>query len=195
MTALSDEELVARYRGSAGSPADRNSINELFERYQSRIATWCFRFTGDREDALDLAQGVFMKAYRHMDSFRGDSRFSTWLYSIARNHCINHMKSRPFEPADSSDAILSELPDPCTVDTGKDMDREESLRVMRRLMAENLDETENLVMKLHYAEELPLNSVTRLLGLTNASGAKAYVVSARRKLNTAIQRWRVKGQC
>jgi RNA polymerase sigma-70 factor, ECF subfamily len=53
---------------------------------------------------------------------------------------------------------------------------------LRQLMQEALDETEAKVMTLHYVDELPLDSITRLLGLENPSGAKAYVVSARRKL-------------
>jgi DNA-directed RNA polymerase specialized sigma24 family protein len=65
---------------------------------------------------------------------------------------------------------------------------------VRTLLAETLDETERRVMTLHYGEDLTLDAVTRLLGLTNASGAKAYIVSARRKLSGAVRRWNTKQQ-
>jgi hypothetical protein len=61
---------------------------------------------------------------------------------------------------------------------------------MRKMWNEILDETERRVMTLHYVDEMPLQVVTRLLGLKNVSGAKTYVVSARRKLKTAVIRRR-----
>src|SRR5690349_21548062 len=91
---LSDEELVARFRAEAGTPGADAWINELFQRFHTRVATWCLRFTGDRESAADFAQDVFLKAYRNLDSFRGDAKFSTWLFTIARNHCINEWRAR-----------------------------------------------------------------------------------------------------
>ena len=70
------------------------------------------------------------------------------------------------------------------------MERRQAEEVVRQLMQESLDETEAKVMTLHYVHELPLDAVSRMLGLTNASGAKAYVVSARRKLARAFDEWK-----
>ena len=64
---------------------------------------------------------------------------------------------------------------------------------VRKLLAETLDETEQAVFTLHYGEDVPLDAITRLLGLQNASGAKAHVVSAKRKLARAVQRWKASG--
>jgi RNA polymerase sigma-70 factor (ECF subfamily) len=50
---------------------------------------WCLRSTSDRETAADLAQGVFTKVYQNLSSFQSQSKFSTWLFSVARNHCLN----------------------------------------------------------------------------------------------------------
>ncbi|MGI8745132.1 MAG: RNA polymerase sigma factor [Bryobacteraceae bacterium] len=192
MAPLSDEELVEKFRGEADPAAAERWINELFERYHARIATWCFRFTGSRESALDLAQETFFKAYRYLGSFRGDSKFSTWLYSIARNHCLNDLKARASEPMGVADAITLELPDSRSGGQQAWLERKEMLQLMRRLISESLDDTESRVMTLHYAEEMPLDAITRVLGLENASGAKAYVVSARRKLDSAIQKWKAR---
>src|SRR5450631_2587456 len=103
MQELSDEDLVAKSREHAGSPKAETSIDELFRRYQSRVAIWCYRFTGERESAADLAQDIFLRAYRNLHSFRGDSRFSTWLFTIARNHCVNEMKARAVRPIATND--------------------------------------------------------------------------------------------
>lgn len=172
-----------------GSAESDSAVNELFRRYTNKVATWCYRASGNREAAGDLAQEVFLRAYRHMQSFQGNSKFSTWLYVVARNHCLNHLKASASEPSEKSVELSLELPDLSFSDPVSGMEREQSLQTMRKMMTETLDATEVQVMTLHFAEEMPLSAVTRVLGLTNASGAKAYVVSARRKLQLAVQRW------
>jgi len=189
MTARSDEELVQCFLSGEGSAESDSAVNELFRRYTNKVATWCYRASGNREAAGDLAQEVFLRAYRHMQSFQGNSKFSTWLYVVARNHCLNHLKASASEPSEKSVELSLELPDLSFSDPVSGMEREQSLQTMRKMMTETLDATEVQVMTLHFAEEMPLSAVTRVLGLTNASGAKAYVVSARRKLQLAVQRW------
>jgi RNA polymerase sigma-70 factor (ECF subfamily) len=190
MLALTDEELVSRFRGEQGSKSSSAWINQLFERYYAKVAAWCYRTTGDRESASDLAQEVFLKAFRHLDSFQGTAKFSTWLYVIARNHCLNYVKSKAAEPAEGGVDLHPEMQDTQGADPLQRMERDASMLVLKEMMTANLDATEIQVMTLHYREEVPLSAITRLLDLTNASGAKAYIVSARRKLNTAVQRWK-----
>jgi len=186
----SDEEILAQARECLEVPARRELLDQLFRRYHARVALWCFRMTGDRDSAADLAQEIFLKVQSSLDSFRGDARFSTWLYSITRNHCFNDSHRRAArrenvtEPLDDAE-IAKE--DPFDLR----LERSEEMRQMRKLLQETLDETEQRVMALHYGEEMTLDAVTRLLRLTNQSGAKAYIVSARRKLKSAVARWRV----
>ena len=191
MDPLSDEDLVERYRAAAGSPEAESLLNELFQRHHSRVALWCLRLTGDRESAADLAQEVFIKVFRYLDSYRGDSRFSTWLYSITRNHCFNEIKSRAARPEHVGEPVLADLPDESSGVLAR-LERESSAQAMREIVRESLTETEQRVMTLHYAEELPLDAISRLLNLENASGAKAYIVSAKRKLARAVERWKTR---
>jgi RNA polymerase sigma-70 factor (ECF subfamily) len=195
MSGWTDEELVEQYRANGGSPQGNPFLSELFGRHHRRVAAWCFRMTGDREAAADLAQEVFVKAFRHLESFRGEARFSTWLYSITRNHCRNEIRSRSARPEEITDTELVHAEDPGEplLDT---LERQSSQALLQTLMRDSLDEIEAQVMTLHYAEEMPLESITRLLNLSNASGAKAYIVSARRKLQAAVARlpgWRGTG--
>jgi RNA polymerase sigma-70 factor, ECF subfamily len=189
---LSDEDLLAKFQAAPESGSGTAALDELLSRYHSRVAKWCFRYTGDTDTAADLAQDVLLRVYRNLDSFRGGSKFSTWLYTITRNHCLNEMKARSARPDGSSDALDFEIEDTTLPDVLADLQQKESLKMMRTLIDETLDETEKQVMTLHFAEEVSLDSVTRLLKLTNASGARAYVVSAKRKLNTAISRWKAR---
>jgi RNA polymerase sigma-70 factor, ECF subfamily len=154
---------------------------------------WCLRIAGDRDDAHDLAQAVFAKAYRHLGSFRGDSRWSTWLYAITRSECMNFLEAKRGRPiAVSDDEAAADVP---SGEEGVDLtlERQGAARAVHALLDETLNETEKRIFTLHYGEDVPLQAITRLLGLKNRSGAKAYIVSARRKLARALRSWKARG--
>src|SRR5919205_972956 len=87
-----DAELVKRYLSG-----DMTAFDELMIRYERQIYRVCYRFVENRDDAMDLAQEVFIKAFEHLSSFRRESSLKTWLYRIAVNHCINHVKKHSQE--------------------------------------------------------------------------------------------------
>ena len=185
MREFSDEQLVAMASSDEEPTVRQRAAEELFGRYQVKVALWCFRLARDREWAADLAQEVFVRALSGLPGFRGDAKFSTWLYTIARNHCYNAIQAHATRAEDSLEFI--DLPD-----MRKGFDRElevkDEIQEMRSLLNQTLDATERQVMALHYGEDMTIDSVTRLLGLKNSSGAKAFIVSARRKLQVAIER-------
>ena len=187
---LADEELIERYRVEQDAGTSRSLLNELFQRHHTQVAAWCYRMTGDVDSAGDLAQEVFLKAYQRLDSYRGTSKFTTWLYSIARNHCRDELRSRAVRPKETTEALLDDVADGGAEPVLLTLERRESENAVRRLIRESLDETEAKVMTLHYVHDLSLDSITRLMGLTNQSGSKAYIVSAKRKLGRAVNRWR-----
>jgi RNA polymerase sigma factor (sigma-70 family) len=88
---LMDEELMLVLCDFTVSFGD-SLFSELFRRYRIRVTAWCFRLTRNRSSAPDLAREVFFKAYTRRYSFRGDSKFSTWLYAITRKHCLSSLK-------------------------------------------------------------------------------------------------------
>ena len=186
------DEMLLRAWQEAEPQQKRAAADRLFERYYERVGRWCFRFTGDRESAADLAQEVFLKAHRHLESFRGGSRFGTWLYTIVRNEALNRAK-RPSLPESESEEALIQVPalDP---DPEEAATRSSSSRRLHRFLHETLDETERTVFTLHYGDDLPLDAITRMLRLENSSGAKAYIVSAKRKLARAVEKLFVRGE-
>src|SRR5215469_9629231 len=125
MEAVSDEELVGRYRAASGGRKE-DFLNQLFERHHTRVAAWCYRMTGDVDAATDFAQEVFLKAFQNLESFRGQSKFTTWLYSIARNHCMDALKSRAAGPILAGEAALERTPDVRTGDVLLTMERREA---------------------------------------------------------------------
>jgi RNA polymerase sigma-70 factor, ECF subfamily len=190
MDALSDEELIAQYRLAPGSDRSRPFVEELFRRHHARVVAWCSRLTGDRTQAVDLAQDVFVKAYSSLDTFRADSKFTTWLYVIARNRWRDDVRARQSRPREAPDAAMFDEEPSAADDALATLQASDARVLVHRLMDEVLDATEKRVMTLHYGHEMRLDAITAALGLTSTSGANAYIVSARRKLNKAVMRWK-----
>lgn len=90
----SDGELVHRTRRG-----EHDAFRLLVERYQRKIAALALGMVRNRDDALDIAQDTFTKAYQNLDRFKGDSAFYTWLYRIAVNLCVDHRR-REFKHAE-----------------------------------------------------------------------------------------------
>lgn len=86
---LNDEELVQLVKAGEITPFD-----ELVRRHQVKIHDLCYKILRNYDDAKDMAQVTFLKAYRKINKFGGRSKFSTWLYRIAVNNCLNFMKKR-----------------------------------------------------------------------------------------------------
>jgi RNA polymerase sigma-70 factor (ECF subfamily) len=185
-------ELLENYLAAEGQEGAGVWVQELFRRHYPKVVSWCLRMAGDREEAFDLAQAIFAKAYRHLGSFRGQSKISTWLYSITRSECMNYLKARSTRPAPVNPDRFEELPDTGAASPDQALEREGLARVVNALLDQALDETERMVFTLHYGDEMPLDAITRLLGLSNRSGAKAYIVSARRKLDRAVRLWKAR---
>jgi len=82
-----DGELVERSRRG-----DREAFRALVERYQRKVAALALGMLRNREDALDIVQDTFTKAYQSLDKFKGDSSFYTWIYRIGVNLCIDHQR-------------------------------------------------------------------------------------------------------
>ncbi len=86
---LSDEELIKLVKAGEVAPYD-----ELVRRHQIKIHDLCYKILRNYDDAKDMAQETFLKAYRKINKFGGRSKFSTWLYRIAVNNCLNFIKKR-----------------------------------------------------------------------------------------------------
>jgi RNA polymerase sigma-70 factor (ECF subfamily) len=87
--AVMDDETSRVVRSQNG---DHAAFESLIKDYQRMIHSLCFRMTGSLADAEDLAQETFIQAYQHLAGFRAESRFSSWLYRIAMNQCLNWRK-------------------------------------------------------------------------------------------------------
>ena len=87
LSGIRERLLVRRLR-----ERDEGAFHEMVRLYQHKVFNLVFRMIGNREEAEDVAQEVFVTVFKAIDSFRGDSKFSTWLYRIAANQCKNRIK-------------------------------------------------------------------------------------------------------
>lgn len=183
----SDDDLVRMARTDPNKPGDpqaNQAASELLGRYQGRVYTWCRRYVRDHESALDLAQEVLVNAYRNLDTFAGSSQFSTWLFAIARNRCLSEVRRPRLLTSDDMD--LDRLPhgqaNPEQA-LEERLDEEAILTIIR----ENLEPREQDALWMRCFERIPVDTITELLNITEASGARAVLQQARRKLRAALQ--------
>jgi RNA polymerase sigma-70 factor (ECF subfamily) len=192
MDSISDEGLMFLLRNQADPQHGNELFAELYRRYHPRVLSWCRRLTRNREGSNDLAQEVFLRAFRYMHTFRGDSSLSTWLYVITRNYCMNALKKCGRDPVDGADLVSPGVAGSDGTETYKNLATTQSFAAMWQLIHKTLTPLEARVMALHYGHGLPLALIGRELMLSNRSGAKAYIVNARRKLNAVLRGRRTK---
>jgi RNA polymerase sigma-70 factor (ECF subfamily) len=106
LRAASDEELVRRFLAG-----QRVAFEALVKRHQDRVFGLCVRLLGSSSLAEEAAQDVFVRVYRSLDAFRGDSRFSTWLYRVTLNHCRNVHAYRARRMEQRHDSLDAEVED------------------------------------------------------------------------------------
>ena len=104
LSAFADGELVTQ---AAGGRED--GFEELVRRYQRPIAAYVYRMVGDYEAALDLTQEVFIKVYNSLRRYRPEFKFSTWIYKIAHNAAVDHLRRYGARAAVSSSALVGEF--------------------------------------------------------------------------------------
>ncbi len=92
MAAVTDELLVHKT-----IQGDRNAYGQLVERYQHQLYDLVFKMVNNQEDARDVSQEIFIKVFRSLDKFRYESKFSTWLYRVATNHCLDFLRKKKRE--------------------------------------------------------------------------------------------------
>ena len=179
-----DEELLEIARNRPGSPAARDAAAELLGRYQRAVYVRALRYVKDPDRAMDMTQDVLLSAYENLGSFEGRSRFASWLFSIARNRCLNEVRRIGLLSDDGFD------PD-WVPDRGPGVDEQieqaEDERRLLDLIGRTLDPMEQQAIWLRCRERLSIDEITRLLGLDGRTGARGLLQTARRKLKRALE--------
>jgi len=178
-----DEELLEAALRARGVGERELAVTRLLTRHQRRVYAWCYRILRDRERALELSQDVLVSAWRHLDTFDRRSRFSSWLYALARNRCLSELRhaSPAFARGFDLELLCDGHGDP-EQRLLEQMGEEEVLELIRG----RLDALEQEALWLRCIEGLSVEAITMLLDVQESSGARAVLQRARRKLRTAL---------
>ena len=184
--AQDDQQLVKRAQGG-----HLEAYDELIRRYQERIYATIYHMTANHEDANDLAQETFIKAYQALKSFKGDSSFFTWVYRIAVNKTINFLKQRKNKThmsLNDLDFNAEHDPDLVALVSDKTPRREVNLIELQEKLngaMQKLSETHRLVVTLHDVQGLSHEDISKIMGC-NTGTVRSRLFYARQQLQAYL---------
>ena len=177
-TGFTDNEIISQVlTGNQGAYA------QLVDRYQNYVFTLVLRLVKSREDAEELAQDAFVKAFKYLKDFRGDSKFSTWLYTIVNNTCITFLlrKKRLEVQSLDNEQVFSRADN---LDSGlrSDTVEQKSKQAMVNEAISLLNPDDAMVITLFYKAEQSLEETAAVLGIEiNAAKVRLHRARARLK--------------
>jgi RNA polymerase sigma-70 factor (ECF subfamily) len=171
---------------------DEDAFAKMVQLYQNRVFALVFRMLGDRAEAEDLAQEVFVTVFKSIDSFRGDSKFSTWLYRVATNHCKNRIKylqrRHHQRKMDIDDARETEFSSPLAPRSSRPDElagAHELERIIQASLAE-LDEEHRVVIILRDIDHLSYAEIAEITGVAEGT-VKSRLFRGRATLRTLVE--------
>ncbi len=181
LTGLNDNELISKVLSG-----DQQAYAGLVNRYQNYVFTLTLRMIKSREDAEEVAQDIFIKAYRSLSSFRGDAKFSTWLYTIVNTTCITFLRKKKLEVHSLDNEKVMEAAD--SIDSGMRANQVE--QKSRSAMVNNaislLGPDDAQVITLFYKGEQSLEEIAGVLGI-EMNTAKVRLHRARARLREKME--------
>lgn len=176
-TGLGDNEVISRVL-----QGEQNAYAELVNRYRGYVFTLVMRMLKSREDAEEVAQDVFIKAYRSLADFRGESKFSTWLYTITNTTCITFLRKKKLDIHSLDNEKVFEVAD--SKDSGfkaNMIEQKSRVNMVNEAIAMlNPDDAE--IITLFYKAEQNLEEIARVLRIeTNAAKVRLHRARARLK--------------
>ncbi len=182
-----DTELVRK--AAAG---DSDAFEQLVLSYEKPIYNLCLRMCGNADDAMDLTQETFLKAWRSLGSFRADAAFSTWLYRLCSNLCIDHLRREqkrkvlPLQVEDSDgDERPLDVPDPAAGPEERLSAQEDRQQVAAALQSLEPEYREALTLRVLH--DLSYADIAAVLQVREGT-VKSRIARAREKMREAMQK-------
>lgn len=178
-TELSDEQLLAEFR----EPATREAaFTALIRKFQERLYWHIRRLVVSHEDANDVIQNTFIKVWKGLENFRGDSRLYTWMYRIATNESLSFLSAQKKSRAISMDEEESGLSNRLKSDPGFNANQ---IEWKLQMAIQRLPEKQRLVFNLRYFDEMPYDEMSEVLE-TSVGALKASYHHAAKKIEEYI---------
>ena len=180
-TGLTDIDIISRV-----IKGDQQAYAELVNRYQNYVFTLALRFTKNREDAEEVAQDIFVKAYRSLADFKGTAKFSTWLYTIVYTTSITFLRKKKLEVHSLDNEKVFELAD--SQDSGfsaNQVEQKSRVSMVNHAIA-MLSHDDAQIITLFYKGEQTLEEIGLILGL-DPNTAKVRLHRARQRLKEKME--------
>jgi RNA polymerase sigma factor (sigma-70 family) len=165
---------------------DTNAFALLVEYYKDLVFTICYRITKNAEDAEECAQDTFFKAFKNLESFRQEAKFSTWLFRIAYNNAISKQRKLKLEYQSTDERQVQNVSFDDTESGLNNLGNAQRKHYIKLALAELQGEEANLI-GLYYYNELSLAEIQEVTGI-EVSNIKVKLHRARKKLSVILQR-------
>jgi len=182
-TGPSDNEII-----SLVLKGDHNAYAQLVERYKSYVFTLTLRFIKSREDAEEVSQDIFVKAYRSLADFKGMAKFSTWLYTIVNTTCITFLRKKKLDVRSLDDEKTFEVADSQDSGFRANQVEQKSRQTMVNKAIAMLNPDDAQIITLFYKNEQSLEEIGQILRV-EVNTAKVRLHRARTRLKEKMEKY------
>jgi RNA polymerase sigma factor (sigma-70 family) len=160
---------------------------QLVDKYKDMVYTLAVRMLKNREEAEEVAQDTFIKVFKSLENFKGDSKFSTWIYRVAYNTCLDRIKKnkKHLNNIAIDEFTFNKLD---TIDNALDNIIKEEKSTLIRNCINKLPEDSSALLTLFYFEELSLEEISKIINI-EANTVKVKLFRARKKLATILEQY------
>jgi RNA polymerase sigma factor (sigma-70 family) len=160
------------------------AYSHLVDKYQKLVYTLALKLLKKPEEAEEMAQDTFVKAFQKIDSYEGKSKFSTWLYSITYNGCISELRKRRIEFKSLDDRQISEQDEQKMNDYYRETKKEDQEKYLNLALGK-LPEDDQVLVTLYYYENQSMEEISQITGLT-VSNIKVKIHRARKRMYSLL---------
>ncbi|HQV55250.1 MAG TPA: RNA polymerase sigma factor [Chitinophagaceae bacterium] len=180
-TGLNDNEIISEVLNG-----NQQAYAVLVNRYQNYVFTLCLRIVKGREDAEEVAQDVFIKAYKYLADFRGAAKFTTWLYTIVNNTCISFLRKKKLDIHSLDNEKVFEVADSQDSGMRANLVEQKSRISMVNEAIGLLNPADAEIITLFYKAEQSLEETAQVLGI-EVNAAKVRLHRARTRLKEKME--------
>lgn len=182
MTTNDDQILI-----TAIEKGDTKAYAQLVDRYKDLVYTLAIRMLKHKEEAEEVAQDTFIKVFKSLGKFKGDSKFSTWIYKVTYNTCLDRIKKnkKHFNNVAIDEYTFNKLD---TIDNALDNIIKEEKSTLIKQCINKLPEDSSALLTLFYFEELSLDEISKIINL-EANTVKVKLFRARKKLAVILEQY------
>jgi RNA polymerase sigma-70 factor (ECF subfamily) len=183
MSELADDELLALFRQEA---TKHYAFNLLVRQYQRRLYGFIRRMVTDHDEAQDVLQNTFVKVWHGLDKFRADSKLYSWLYRIAHNECLNHLRSLKRGLFTSHESVMERLT--TTLDSSEHFSGDLIQRKLQKAIM-RLPDKQRAVFNMKYFDELKYEEISTITGTSVGALKSSYHIAVKK-----IEAWLTEDQ-